>query len=379
MSFRREVECLSLLTPESKKSPNIDHFKGVYNVCNEKESYIALFEEGCCDFCNIPYSEIKKPVSFALTQLISIGEGIASLHRSDLVHRDIKGKNLLVGCGEAPGKVTDFGMLQKCGPKGETHSTACTPFHAAPYIWSNILGQKYRTKSGQRKDEGGFQGKAADIFSLGRTIQYDVINSIIIHLCEKAEVDIKDLVRIFLFPRKFSGHISDKKLMAYETINPGYVFYMERTERQEEYILIFEKETEVYERTLKIIHLLEGCLEDLEYFKLVGLTALARDLQVTNKASLLGSFGLTEENQSDQLIQKVLERLRIIENKYCFRSPDFGRDSSFEEESTLDNGSPKRRKKETPERGEREVSVLAPETPKTELDFEPPKIEGDDF
>lgn len=319
--FKPEVEKLALLSPESKLSGNIDHFKGTFKLY-QIEGYLALFEASSCDFCHINYQGTFFPVSFILRQLISVGDGVASFHRADLVLRDIKGANLLANWEDVPGKhpesrpgkVTDFGLVMKLAPEGRLHSTSCTPVYAAPYIWPDICHQKYRVIEGKRPYEGGVQGKASDIFGIGRTIQRDIIPQILFQIAEKKRIlEVKPFLEMFLKSAPLlKGKLSDQELLAYERVNPGYVIHLGVDQQGNDILQIFHNENEVLDRTLRAIDYIQDCLDPHEIEKLRGLARLARDLQVTQKEVLLASLGVSKENEKDLLIQAVIRRLHEI-------------------------------------------------------------------
>lgn len=353
--FNPEVEKLSVLSPHSKLSPNIDHFIATYKIYKrekyDREEYIALFEASSCDFCHVDYKKIIFPVSYIGSQLLSVALGIASFHRADLVLRDIKGGNLLANWEEIdgkepesrPGKVTDFGLVMKLRSEGVKHSTALTPSHAAPYIWDNILCQKYRNIGGTRPYEGGFQGKAADIFALGRTIQYDVIIQILIQIAEKNDIlEIMPFVEMFIRPpAKVVRKLSDQELLAYERANPGYVFHFGQDPQGRDVLQVYHHESQVFEKTVEAIDLLVMQLnekgvrfDESEVEKLKALAELSKNLQVIRKEDLLSILGVTEENNRDLLIQAVaVELQKILEIPSSVPSfPDLGMLETVSEE-----------------------------------------------
>ena len=325
--FKPEQEKLALLTPNSKISENIDHFKGAYKIQNKFGSYAALFEASSCDFNHIDYKKTSLPASFAMKQLLSVADGMASFHRANLVLRDIKGPNLLANWEnlpgkapeERPGKVTDFGLVMELPIAGTKHTTAGTPHYMAPYIWENILCQKYRFVQRTRLHEGGYQGKEADLFALGRTIQYDVIMRLLEQVAEKEHIlTVKPLIQMFLKTTLYTEQFSDNELLAYEEANPGYVFHCGLNEGKDK-LEVFRNEEEVYKKTLDAISLVERVLEEHEVGKLRDLAKLARDLQATTKEKLLTTLDVSDGNKKDDLIQAVITRLRGIEDSHPTR------------------------------------------------------------
>ncbi|KAJ7384468.1 Mitogen-activated protein kinase kinase kinase 2 [Desmophyllum pertusum] len=82
-------------------------------------------------------------------------EGVSFLHSEDIIHRDIKGSNVLLD-GDGNVKLADFGLskiIQKIGSKTKLMSYRGTPYWMAPEI---IKGEQY--------------GRKADIWSVGCTV-----------------------------------------------------------------------------------------------------------------------------------------------------------------------------------------------------------------
>ncbi|CAM9214903.1 unnamed protein product, partial [Ectocarpus sp. 8 AP-2014] len=83
-------------------------------------------------------------LSSSLPYMIDICEGLAFLHQSGVLHRDIKSQNILLGDGGA--KVADFGLAHVCSTIGQTTGNASflaekagTKFWMAPEVlgWGN--------------------------------------------------------------------------------------------------------------------------------------------------------------------------------------------------------------------------------------------------
>lgn len=316
-AFKPEVERLKRLSPASKLSGNIDHFMGTYSMLRMSQSglelagYVAMFNASSCDLCHIDYGRVSCRAKFITRQLVNIAEGIASFYRADIVLRDIKGANLLCNW-EGPGKVTDFGLVQPLAPEGKKHSTTLTPKYAAPFIWESILGQKYRAIEGKRSCEGGYQGKAADIFALGRTLQLDVLNLILRQLGSAYRIPVAHFVDHLLIPEKHSGKYSDQELLAFERMHPGKVFHIGVDQNGRDHLNIFKDARVVYGYTSQAIELFKSPLSDDEYQMLVELASLAMELQNPSKEGLLAYLGVEEENVADCLISVVRDRLERI-------------------------------------------------------------------
>ncbi|QVL57470.1 MAG: hypothetical protein KFB93_08865 [Simkaniaceae bacterium] len=316
--FDPEVERLNLLSPASKLSSKIDHFMGAYGLLQSAPTgigsagYIAIFNASSCDLCHIDYRTPRVGVHFVLRQLVDIAEGVGSFHRANMVLRDIKGANLLCNPWEGPGKVTDFGLISALAPEGVKHSTALTPKYAAPFIWDSILGQKYRSIKGKRSCEGGYQGKAADIFALGRTIQLDVINLILRQYGKKYDVVLAPFVDHLLIPETLTGHFSDRELEAFEAVHPGKVFHVGIDPRRGDVLHIFKDAETILNHTLQALGRLKKAVSEKEYLALQNLAQLAMELQNLSKRGLLAFLGADAENEGDVLISAVRERLKVI-------------------------------------------------------------------
>ncbi|MCP5504895.1 MAG: hypothetical protein H7A41_07055 [Chlamydiales bacterium] len=325
--FDPEVERLERLSPASKLSSKIDHFMGTYGLLQSSPSgtkvagYIAIFNASSCDLCHVDYNAIKMGGHYILRQLIDILDGIASFHRANIVLRDIKGANLLCNPWNGPGKVTDFGLVRKLAPEGSKHDTALTPKYAAPYIWESILGQKYRMIKGKRSCEGGFQGKAADVFAFGRTLQLDVINFILRQYGQNYHVFLAPFVDHLLIPETVTGSYSDEELLAFERVHPGRVFHVGIDANRRDVLHIFKEPEEVYRYTLAAIEQLKDVIQAEEYLILKDLSLLAKELQNPRKEGLISFLEAEVENEGDALIQGVKKHLVGIREAHSLVIP----------------------------------------------------------
>ncbi|MBA3285594.1 MAG: protein kinase, partial [Nitrosopumilus sp.] len=149
----------------------IDHIQACYSIKSQgtPNMYLAIFENSDVDLSHINFRRLTSPIEFVIRQICQIVEGIKVLHKHNIVHRDIKGDNCLINY-KGVGKITDTGAARL--DQREIHNTYCTPCYAPPFIW--------RTFDDQMK-KLGYQGKSADVFSTGITIEFDCILPLLKH------------------------------------------------------------------------------------------------------------------------------------------------------------------------------------------------------
>ena len=126
------------------------------------------------------------------------------LAEKNLVHRDIKGPNLLVSENDR-GCIGDFGLIDE--HKGGVQGTTLTPTYAAPFIWKNILDQRERK---------GHQGEAADVYALGVTMQYDILRPMIQQLAKEQQVDLSEFDKALNPTRVYTGPFTNDQLLEIE-------------------------------------------------------------------------------------------------------------------------------------------------------------------
>jgi serine/threonine-protein kinase len=104
----------------------------------------------------IPW-EIPAMREQVLREFQEVAEGVAHLHRLDIIHRDVKPANVLI-TAEGELRLSDFGLVKmadtsgsapSCGPPTSTGAVVGTPRYMAP------------------EQRGGEVGKTADVYSLG--------------------------------------------------------------------------------------------------------------------------------------------------------------------------------------------------------------------
>lgn len=265
-SYDRETilfeQCLS---PNSRKDPRIDHILGTYKTQTKPKKYLAICENSDMDLTHFDYKSMRSPIKFIIGQLRDMAGGLQTLHRKNLIHRDIKGANLLINY-QGRGKVTDTGLLRE-DTFGEIHQTSCTPPFAAPFIWKNLQDQLTRV---------GYQGTKSDVFSFGRTLQYDVILRILNDLSSRHDVDLISLCKDINASLQYYNSDLDVHL--------GRVILVERKTSIVAYV--FPLREAMYTHTLTAIELFKKYLSPLEFDRLNGLAKLAFELQANVPESL---------------------------------------------------------------------------------------------
>ena len=142
--------------------------KEIQYIAYEYASNGTLF-----DYLLEPYTFFEE--KYAKIIFKSIAKGIQEMHNHNICHRDIKLENILLGPNFTP-KICDFGSSLPIKKKYLT-SLAGTEGYAAPEIMRIIKNKdeeemnknkdNNKQNNEDKKNEIGYDGKKADIFSLG--------------------------------------------------------------------------------------------------------------------------------------------------------------------------------------------------------------------
>ncbi|KAK4781005.1 hypothetical protein SAY87_017111 [Trapa incisa] len=144
--LNQEINLLSQLS-----HPNIVQYYG--SEMDEENLYVFLeyMSGGSIHRLLQEYGPLKEPVIQIYTRQIL--SGLAYLHGKSVVHRDIKGANILVGTNSEI-KLVDFGMAKHITSFASVLSFKGSPYWIAPEVVMNTKGYSF----------------AVDIWSLGCTI-----------------------------------------------------------------------------------------------------------------------------------------------------------------------------------------------------------------
>ncbi|KDD72142.1 protein kinase, partial [Helicosporidium sp. ATCC 50920] len=147
-SLEGEVELLRRL-----RHPNVVQYLGTAQQGEELLIFLELVSGGSIASVVSRYGALEERVARRYTRQMT--RGLAYLHSQGVIHRDIKGANILVD-ERGRIKLADFGaskQLVEMASLGDVGSMKGTPFWMAPEV---IRGKRY--------------GRQADIWSLGCTL-----------------------------------------------------------------------------------------------------------------------------------------------------------------------------------------------------------------
>ncbi len=288
--FQRQFDCLDGLSPASKQSPFIDLTKGRFQV---GKRHMIVVQKMDRDLAHVKWKKYGKPGTQLVSWLEDCLRGLASLHRKDFVHRDIKGANFLVK-DNGGAKITDFGLAGKLRRKPRL--TAITLGFGAPFIWKSLDAQLNRN---------GVQDKEADIWSVGRMIQ-NVVN----RLLNQNGVSTDGLQSC---SRKLAFD-NEKSIEKIHELHEKYGDRVATTPMTTAYVSVIHPDRhEALKTSVAAIKQLKK-LDASEKEILCKLARLAKALLAPTRQELCNGLGVSPVSggQSDVLVQKVLGRLDQI-------------------------------------------------------------------
>lgn len=276
-------------SPDRYNDRRLNLPKEVYELGNDQ--YIGIYEPCSGDLNSIKYAGLDLPATFIGKVLLDIGEGLQLIVEKAMVHCDIKGANLLYS-KEGQGVVGDFGFLRKEAKENEYYAPLLTPLYAAPFIWKNIVEQKYYND--------GRQTEASDVFSFGITIQLDILAPMLMQLGKYYQVNMEGFYAKTKY-RIVKDFFRDSQLlqkeMEYKKKGQHLLYGFDE-------FLIFDRKN-VLNETIKAVELLQGKLNEGELQKMKALALLAHDLQTTDPTEL--SFKRVVER-----LQEIVALKRVI-------------------------------------------------------------------
>lgn len=144
-SLQREVEALTLLPPH----PNVIRYLGTSRTPTKQIVFFEYASGGSLARMVSEYGPLESQGVRRFTRHIVCG--LAHLHHHRVMHRDVKGGNVLVDRGVA--KLGDFGCSKPAPSEEGYHTLVGTTQYAAPEV---VRGVEY--------------GTPADIWSLGQVV-----------------------------------------------------------------------------------------------------------------------------------------------------------------------------------------------------------------
>ncbi len=304
--FDKEVKRLSRI----KHGETVDRILESFSL---DKAYYAVCEVSESDLYHFDFSSCSDPIKFILGQTVDWANGIARIHASDQVHRDIKAENLLLS-KDGRGRVTDFGSLRKF--KNKRRPSQTTPFIADGNIWVSLYDQYLANRRDWNQTAGGLHTKGADLFAFGRTLFMDVIVTMLEQLSCKRSMDV-DLapVKERSFRKQFkSDKALKEKVEQLASDYPGQIGMMLDQEPQRLRWYRFPEREAAYQAILAVIDRFDEVLSKEERGKLGELAELATGLLDPTREGLCKFLGVRteQENEGDLLMRAVEKRLKGI-------------------------------------------------------------------
>lgn len=182
--FRREAQAAAKLT-----HPNVVN---IYDVGQEDDTHYIVMEyvEGET-LKDLIKREAPLPASKAVNITIQIAQALDHAHQNQIIHRDIKPHNILIGKNGVV-KVTDFGIARAVTSATITQT-------------GSVMGSVHYFSPEQAK--GGLTGEKSDIYSLG-VVLYEMVTGELPFSGESPiSVALKHLQEEFRDPRELNAEI----------------------------------------------------------------------------------------------------------------------------------------------------------------------------
>jgi serine/threonine protein kinase len=127
--LQREIDLLKLL-----KNPYIVEYHESFNTRDTLFIVMEFVENGSLSMIIKKFGRLQE--SLVTIYMVQILEGLTFLHEQGVIHRDIKGANILISTGGKV-KLADFGVatkLEAAGLDTQANSVVGTPYWMAPEI-----------------------------------------------------------------------------------------------------------------------------------------------------------------------------------------------------------------------------------------------------
>jgi len=136
---KKELIIMEIMIMKENKHENLVNYIDSYLVGNDLWIIMDFLEGGALtDIC----TEIQMSESHIATILKEVLKALEFLHGKNIVHRDIKSDNVLLGI-DGSIKVTDFGFCAQIMPNEKRCTVVGTPFWMAPEV---VQMKKYTNK-----------------------------------------------------------------------------------------------------------------------------------------------------------------------------------------------------------------------------------------
>ena len=266
-----------------KGKNGLDPILGIATTTNQTTRRHLLFgvpADG--DVTKIKWNEIEKPASFLYPVFKGCVHGLWKMHRKNILHRDMKGLNMLYKMGEeeAEGLITDFGVSKNV-PNPKKGKVRGTLEYLPDFIFDTTLDQRVRETVEDREkiSSYGTQTKEADVFSLGYALQKDLLLPAIYFALKNNNIQAHLPVT---FITK-NGPFTDQELKENAANHAGRVLYHKPKDNKEEYLMLFTSIDEFSKHAHLALNALEATGYDKREVSLFrGLVDLSVQMQNPN-------------------------------------------------------------------------------------------------